>query len=70
MPVEYDEFKGHKLIVLKRTPEDRYPLKFGLSKARLIVANMEAIKAFVEENSTEQPKAQQPEQPKQTQPEQ
>jgi len=53
MPVEFDEFKGHKLIVLKRSPDDRYPLKFGLRKARLIVENFEAIKKFVEENSEE-----------------
>jgi len=49
MTVEFDEFKGHKLIVLKRTEMDRYPLKFGLSKARLIVENIEAIKQFVAE---------------------
>ena len=50
MPVEFDEYKGHRLIVLKRTPEDKYPFKFGMGKAMLIVENIEAIKAFVEEN--------------------
>ncbi len=50
MPVEFDEYKGHKLIVLKRTENDRFPFKFGLSKAKLIIENIEAIKKFVEEN--------------------
>ncbi|MBD3312022.1 hypothetical protein GF352_01025 [archaeon] len=49
MPVDYDEFKGYKLIVLKRTPEDNYPFKFGKSKAQLIVDNADAIKAFAAE---------------------
>lgn len=47
--VEFDEFKGFRLIVLKRTPEDRYPLKFGKSKAKLIVQHIDAIKKFAEE---------------------
>ena len=53
MTVEYDEFKGHKLIVLKRSEADNYPFKFGKGKARLIVENIEAIKAFAAEE--EQP---------------
>ena len=49
MAVEYSEFKGNKLIVLKRDNDDRFPFSFGKNKARLIVENFEAIKAFVEE---------------------
>ena len=49
MTVEYDEYKGNKLIVLKRSEEDKYPFKFGKMKARLIVENFEAIKKFAEE---------------------
>lgn len=47
--VEFDEFKGNKLIVLKRSEEDQYPFKFGKGKARLIVENFEEIKKFAEE---------------------
>jgi hypothetical protein len=47
--VEYREYKGNKVIVLKRDENDRYPFSFGKSKARLIVENFEAIKAFAEE---------------------
>ena len=49
MPVEYGEFKGNKIITLKRTEEDTYPFSFGKGKARLIVENLDAIKAFAEE---------------------
>ncbi len=49
MPVEYGEFKGNKMIILKRTEEDTFPFQFGKGKARLIVENMDAIKAFAEE---------------------
>ena len=48
MPVEYSEYKGHKLIVLKSDEGSRYPFSFGKKKARLIVENFEAIKAFAE----------------------
>ena len=50
MVVEYSEFKGNKLIVLKRNENDRYPFQFGKSKARLIVQHFDEIKAFAEEN--------------------
>ncbi len=47
--VEYEEFKGNKLIVLKRDENDRFPFKFGKRKAKMIVDNIEAIKKFAEE---------------------
>lgn len=49
MPVEYGEFKGNKLIKLKRTEEDQFPFQFGKGKAKLIVENFEEIKAFADE---------------------
>jgi len=47
MAVEYSEFKGNKLIVLKRSEDDKFPFSFG--KARLIVENFDAIKEFAAE---------------------
>jgi hypothetical protein len=47
--VEFDEYKGNKLIVLKRDENDPYPFKFGKGKARLIVENFDEIKKFAEE---------------------
>lgn len=49
MVVEYGEFKGNKMIILKRNDNDNFPFQFGKGKARLIVENMEAIKKFAEE---------------------
>jgi len=49
MTVEYDEYKGNKLIVLKRDEQDTFPFKFGKKKAQLIVENFEDIKKFAEE---------------------
>lgn len=48
--VERGEFKGKPLLILKRSEDDQYPFSFGLSKAKLIVDNIEEIKKFVEEN--------------------
>ncbi|MBN1405115.1 MAG: hypothetical protein JW946_01190 [Candidatus Omnitrophica bacterium] len=50
--IERSEFKGKPLIILKRNEDDKYPFSFGLSKARLILENIEDIKKFVEENNT------------------
>ena len=47
--VEYREYKGNKVIVLKRDENDRFPFSFGKSKAKLIVDNFEEIKKFAEE---------------------
>ncbi|MBI4675954.1 MAG: hypothetical protein HY748_00025 [Elusimicrobia bacterium] len=48
--VEFGEFKGNKMIILKRTPDDQYPFQFGVSKAKLVVEHIEDIRKFVEEN--------------------
>lgn len=48
--VEKSEYKGKAIIILKRNEEDKYPFSFGVGKAKLIVENLDAIKAFVEEN--------------------
>ncbi len=47
--VEFDEYKGNKLIVLKRDENDNFPFKFGKSKAKLIVENFEDVKKFAED---------------------
>lgn len=47
--IEFGEFKGNKVISLKRDESDRFPFTFGKAKAKLIVENFEAIKKFVEE---------------------
>jgi len=47
--VEFEEFKGNAMIVLKNDENDRFPVKFGLGKAKKIVDNIDAIKKWVSE---------------------
>ncbi|MCX6773566.1 MAG: hypothetical protein NTY68_01030 [Candidatus Micrarchaeota archaeon] len=47
--IERDEFKGNKMLRIKRTEDDKYPFQFGKNKAKLIVRNFEEIKKFAEE---------------------
>ena len=49
--VERGEYKGKPLLIMKRSEDDKYPFSFGISKAKLILENIEEIKKFVEENS-------------------
>ena len=49
--VERREYKGNPILVIKRDENDKYPFSFGVSKAKLILGNLEEIKKFVEENS-------------------
>ena len=51
--IERSEYKGKPILVIKRDEDDQYPFSFGLTKAKLIVENIEEIKKFVEESSKE-----------------
>jgi hypothetical protein len=46
------EFKGNPILTLN--PDERYPFSFGLSKAKLILAHIDDIRAFVEQCSKKQ----------------
>ncbi|MFH1541417.1 MAG: hypothetical protein ABID79_06210 [Elusimicrobiota bacterium] len=48
---ELSEFKGNKIIVLKRDENDKYPFSFGIAKAKLMLQHIEDIKKFVEDNN-------------------
>lgn len=49
MIIEYGEFKGNKIMIIKKDENDRYPFSFGKGKAKLMVENFDAIKKFAEE---------------------
>lgn len=46
--VSESEYKGNPMIVIKQTPEDKFPFQFGVKKAKLVLAHIEDIKKFVE----------------------
>lgn len=52
MVVEFGDFKGNKMIILKRTADDNFPFQFGMNKAKLILENIDEIQKFVDQNST------------------
>ena len=49
--VERSEFKGKPVLIMRRSEDDKYPFSFGLTKAKMILENIEEIKRFVEDNS-------------------
>ncbi len=40
------EYKGKPILTLN--PGDRYPFSFGVPKAKMIMKNLDVIKAFIE----------------------
>ena len=51
--VERSEFKGKPVLIIRRDENDKYPFTFGMSKAKLILENLEEVKKFVADNSNE-----------------
>jgi hypothetical protein len=45
--VSESEYKGNPMIVIKQSPEDKFPFQFGLKKAKLVLEHIDDIKAFV-----------------------
>ncbi len=50
MPTKIGEYKGHATISLLKDENDKLPFTFGLTKAKLILENIDAVKEFVEKN--------------------
>ena len=51
--IKITEYKGHPIITMKRTKEDKCPFSFGIGKAKLILSNLNYIKGFVDKNEDE-----------------
>jgi hypothetical protein len=43
-------YKDNPVIILYTKEDEKYPFSFGLTKAKLILDNLEEIKKFVSEN--------------------
>lgn len=48
--VNKSEYKGHPMLELKWSEVDQYPFRFGLGKAKLLLACLDEIEEFVAEN--------------------
>lgn len=46
MSATYDTYKGHKMIILRRDDNDKFPFQFGQAKAKLILAHIDEIRQF------------------------
>ncbi|MCX5679883.1 MAG: hypothetical protein NTZ95_04425 [Candidatus Omnitrophica bacterium] len=52
--VERTEYKGKPVMVIKRDENDKYPFSFGMTKAKMILENLDEIRRFVEDNTKEE----------------
>lgn len=48
--ISESEYKGNPMIVIKNSEEDKFPFQFGVKKAKLVLENIEAIRAFVQKH--------------------
>jgi len=46
------DYKGNAMLIIRQTPQDKFPFQFGLKKARLILEHLEDIKKFVQKHPT------------------
>ncbi|MCX5666682.1 MAG: hypothetical protein NT036_06605 [Candidatus Omnitrophica bacterium] len=51
--IEIGEFKGKPILIIRRSEDDKFPFSFGMTKAKLILENIEEIKKFVAEHAEE-----------------
>ena len=49
--ISESDYKGNPMLVIKSTPEDKFPFQFGVKKAKLILAHVAEIQAFVQKHS-------------------
>lgn len=52
--ISYDEYKGRAMMVISNGPTDRFPFKFGLKKAKLMVEHIEDVKKWIAEQEAAQ----------------
>ena len=47
------EYNGNAMLIIRQSPQDRFPFQFGLKKARLILEHVDEIKKFVKKYGKE-----------------
>ena len=53
MPAKENSFKGHATLELRANEKDKFGLTIGMTKVKLILDHLEAIKAFAEKHKGE-----------------
>lgn len=48
------EYKGNAMLIIRRTPEDKFPFQFGVKKAQLILQHLDDIRRFVAKHPEEE----------------
>jgi hypothetical protein len=41
------DYQGKAMLIIRQSPQDRFPFQFGVKKARLIMDHLEDIKKFI-----------------------
>jgi hypothetical protein len=44
------DYRGSVMLIIRNTPQDKFPFQFGIKKAKLIVEHIEEIKAFIKKH--------------------
>ncbi len=44
------DYRGNAMLIIRQTPQDKFPFQFGVKKAQLIVEHLEDIKKFIEKH--------------------
>ena len=47
------DYQGKAMLIIRQTPQDKFPFQFGVKKARLIVEHIEEIKKFIGKHPTQ-----------------
>lgn len=45
------DYKGTPMLIIRSTPQDKFPFQFGIKKARLILDHLDDIREFVEKHA-------------------
>lgn len=41
------DYRGNAMLIIRQSPEDKFPFQFGVKKARLILEHIDDIRQFV-----------------------
>ncbi len=44
------DYRGNAMLIIRQSPQDKFPFQFGVKKAQLILEHLEDIKKFVSKN--------------------